>query len=255
MKIEKIKKMNSGKYKIVFENGETILTYDDAILKHSLLFHKEIEESEKEALLKDTTYYDFYNKLVKKISLKLRSEREINKELDKMGATEKEKVSLIKKLKENGLLNDQAFAKAYVSDRTYLSKEGPYKIRKGLEEHQLNEDIIEKALQEIDESIYEEKLKKSLNKKIELNHKYSPSFLKQKLVQEFSNLGYPKEMILKIYEDSTTNSKEILEKEGTKLLKKYSSKYQDSDLERKVKEKLYQKGFSLSDINKFLQKK
>lgn len=33
MKIEKLKRLPSGKYKIIFDNDEKMITYDDVILK------------------------------------------------------------------------------------------------------------------------------------------------------------------------------------------------------------------------------
>ena len=35
MKIEKIKKLNNSKYQIILENGEKILTYDEAIINNN----------------------------------------------------------------------------------------------------------------------------------------------------------------------------------------------------------------------------
>ena len=43
MKIQKIKKLKSGKYKLELEDGTSIQLYDEVILNHNLLFHKEID--------------------------------------------------------------------------------------------------------------------------------------------------------------------------------------------------------------------
>ena len=43
MKIEKIKKLKSGKYKLELDNDQSIITYDDVILKNNLLYNKEID--------------------------------------------------------------------------------------------------------------------------------------------------------------------------------------------------------------------
>jgi hypothetical protein len=52
--IKKIKKMANQKYRIELENGTKFTTYDEVILKHQLLFHKEIDGKEYEQLLKET---------------------------------------------------------------------------------------------------------------------------------------------------------------------------------------------------------
>ena len=83
MKIEKIKKLNSGKYKIELDDKNKIITYDDVILKHNLLFNKDIDSSKLNELNIDTKYYDIYNKCVKYISVRIRSIYEIKEYLRK----------------------------------------------------------------------------------------------------------------------------------------------------------------------------
>ena len=43
MKIEKIKKLSNGKYKIELDNKEKITTYDEVILEENILYKKEID--------------------------------------------------------------------------------------------------------------------------------------------------------------------------------------------------------------------
>ena len=43
MTIEKIKKLSNGKYKIVFDNSESITTYEDIILEENILYKKELD--------------------------------------------------------------------------------------------------------------------------------------------------------------------------------------------------------------------
>lgn len=254
MKIKKMKKLNSGKYKIEFENGEHLSTYDDVILKNQLLFHKEVDSKEMKTLMKDTDYFNVYNKMLKKISVKLRSEAEIKKELGKEHISEQEATSILKKLKENGFINDLNFAKAYVNDKVYLSNEGPYKIRKGLEENSIKEEWIEEAMSLIDSKQIEEKLQKIIMKKIKLNHKHSNYMLKQKLLMELSMNGFSKEMISEIF-DACASENNVLEKEVTRVYYKLSKKYQGLELNKKLKEKLYQKGFSITEIDTILKEK
>lgn len=253
MKIEKIKKMKNGKYKLKFDNGKELATYDNVILENNLLFHKEVDSVEQ--LLKDTDYYDLYYKMVKKISTKLRSTYEIEEFLKKEQVETSKKDEIIQKLKNNGLLNDLTFAKAYVSDKVYLSMEGPYLIRKGLEEHHLENSIIEEAMNTIDEEEIQKKLTKYIQKKIQGNHKYSNYLFKQKITNECVNKGYSIDMIQRIFDESKTDSDDVIKKEGEHIIRKLSKKYEEEDLKRKVKEKLYQKGFSISDINQFFEKR
>ena len=57
MKVEEIKKLKSGKYKVKID-GESITTYDDVILENHLLFHKDITEEELGQIQLDHAYAD-----------------------------------------------------------------------------------------------------------------------------------------------------------------------------------------------------
>lgn len=255
MKIEQIKKNKSGKYTLKLDNNERIVTYDDVILKNGLLYHKEINNSLLENLYKDTYYYDIYNKVIKLISTRLRSVHEIREYLNKNNLKDEDKNKIINKLIEIGLLNDLVFAKAYASDKLYLSNYGPNKIYNDLKEHQIDDDIIHDVIDSLNSDDIKEKLIKLISKKIKNNHKYSNYILKQKIVNELYSNGFPKNMIIDVYESLEVNDNSNLEREYNKLYGKYSKKFDGYELLKKIKEKLYQKGFDINEINSFINEK
>ena len=79
MNIDKIKKLNNGKYKIFFDNKEYITVYEDVILEENILFKKEISNDLINTINIKNDYYKIYNKTLKYIMTKVRSEMEINK--------------------------------------------------------------------------------------------------------------------------------------------------------------------------------
>ncbi len=248
MQIEKIKKLNSGKYKIVFGNNEKIITYDDVILKNGLLFNKEVSSSKFNDINIDTKYYDIYYKVIRFISKRLRSKKEIINFLDKNDVIKEDKDKIIDKLEYIGLLDDVNFVKAYVSDRINLSNVGPYRIKNELLEHDIDIDVIEKQISKIDSCLIEEKLDKYINKKVSLNHKNSIYVLKQKLYQELINLGYDSCMV-KDKLDNIKGNSSVIFNEYNKLYNKLSKKYSGNDLYMQIKKKLYSKGFSQGEID------
>lgn len=247
MKIEKIKKTGT-KYKIIFDDDSVLKTYDDVIINNGLLYNKNINSDILNKLNIDTNYYDIYYKTVNYITKKLRSEKEINLFIDKNNVNEKDKKEVINKLKEIGLINDVNFVKAYISDRINLSNDGPYKIKKELLEHDISEEIIDEYILKIDNNYLKEKLDKLINKKA-VSSKYSGYILKQKIINDFNNLGYSKDMISEIFDSLEVNKTTLLKKEYDKLYKKLSIKYSGKELENKIKSKLYQKGFTMDEIN------
>ena len=247
MKIEKIKKTGK-KYKILLSDGSEIKTYDDVILKYGLLYHKTIDNELLNKINIDNNYYEIYYKVVNYITKRLRSEKEINIYIDKNNITKTDKEKLIKKLKEMDLINDLNFTKAYINDKINLSNIGIDKIKSELLNHNISSDIIDNELNKIDNNLIKEKLRKLIIKKTK-NSKYTGYKLKYKVVNELINLGYDKNQILEIYDTISVENTENIKTEYDKLYKKLSYKYSGKELERKIKTKLYNKGFNIDEIN------
>lgn len=256
MRIKEIKKNKNGKYKIILDNDEIINTYDDVILNNGLLFHKEIDSELLNKLNAETNYYEIYNKIIKFIEKKLRSKKEIITFLNKNKVGESDKEKIINKLESIKLINDELFANAYSQDRINLSSDGPYKIINDLRKNDISEEIIEKVISKIDEDFIYEKLKKLIIKKIKSNHNKSNYMLKQKIVIDMTNLGYDKEMIIEIIDENKCSNSNIINNEYKKIYTKFSKKYEGIELERLIKNKLIQKGFSSEEIENIeVQKK
>jgi len=253
MKIEKIQKKGS-KYKITLDNGEVINTYDDVILENNLLYDKNIDSDLLNKINTDTIYYESYNKAIKMISRRLRSEFEIRKYLDKCMVLEEDKEKIISTLKRIGLIDDFRFAKAYTNDKINLSLDGPYKISRNLEGFKVDSSIIHEVISNIDENIVLEHLNKIINKKVNSNTKYSEFVLKQKLMTYLVNLGYDSSMIKSCLDNIHINN-DVSFREMEKIYLKLSKKYSDDELYYKLKNKLYSKGFKMEEINKFIDEK
>lgn len=253
MKIEKIQKRGS-KYKITLDNGEVINTYDDVILENNLLYDKHIDSELLNKINTDTIYYESYNKAIKMISRRLRSEFEIRGYLDKCLVLEEDRDKIITTLKRIGLIDDYRFAKAYTNDKINLSLDGPYKISRNLEGYKVDGSIINEVISNIDENIVLEHLNKIIDKKVKSNTKYSEYVLKQKLLTYLVNLGYESSMIKGALNNIHINN-DITFKEMEKIYLKLSKKYSDDELYYKLKNKLYSKGYKMEEINKFLDEK
>lgn len=253
MKIEKIKKVGS-KYKLTLENKEVINTYDEVIIKHNLLYNKNIDSEKLKQINLDTRYYENYNKALNLINHRLRSESEIKDALKKKQVSEEETSKIINKLKNAGFINDEAFAKAYTNDKINLTLDGPNKIKKHLQKLKVNDEYINNAIKQIDKEIVLNHIDKIINKKIKANTKYPPYMLKQKIITYLINLGYSKSDIIMQLENAKIENQNF-EKEMEKVYIKLNKKYQDKDLYLKLKNKLYSKGFSNEEINEFINKK
>ena len=250
MKIEKIIKTTGNKYLIELDNKDKIKTYDEVILKYGLLYHKEIDSDTLNKIILENNYYDVYNKVLKYINTRMRSEYEIREYLKKQEY--KSIDSLINDLKNKKLINDNLFLKAYISDKILLTLDGPDKIKNTLLNHNIDESLINKELNIFNTELINERLKKIIDKKIKLNKK--PLYIfKQKILSYLINMGYSKDDILSILDNYKVDEEELIKKDYELLKKKLSKKYEDSKLEYQIKNKLYQKGYSLDSINNFFE--
>ena len=243
MKLEKIVKLKNGKYKLYLDNKEVITTFDDVILKNNLLFNKEIDNELYSKIINENNYYELLNSCIKRISRRLRSEKEIKNYLEKKTNDIHLIEYIIVELKQKNYINDLLFTKAYLSDKLTLTNSGVNKIKSELYNLGIEEEIINDVLENNNIKNDPKKLENMIKKKIKLNNKYSNNYLKQKILNDMINLGYDREEIINILDQNIKDDKDIYEKEYKKLYEKLKKKYQGTELEYQINQRLYRKGF------------
>lgn len=241
MKIISYKKIKQNKYEVTLSNNESVLLYDDIILKYELLTKKEIDNQKLKEIILDNSKYDVYYAMLKDISKKFRTEKELR---TKFKDYDNEVIDYaIKRLKNEKYLNNELYIRAYINDAINLKLIGPNKIINNLLNLGFEKSEIEEYLEVIDNEIWLDKINKLIKKEINSNHAYSGNVLKMRIQNKISNLGFELNMISKLinnYDFNLSREKKLKEKE--KALKKYSKKYSGFLLEQKVNNYLYQKG-------------
>lgn len=198
IKIIKYKKENNGKYKLLLEDGSTIDTYEDVILKNNLLYKKDIDDSLYNIIMNDNVYEEAYSKSINYIGIRLRSINEMKVYLKSKKYSEEVINIIIERLIKNNLLNDAIFTQAFINDKLNFTTMGPYKIELELKKHNIDNNIISKCISTIDEDIIYEKINKLITKFIKSNKKYKGFLLKNKIYTNLINLGYSSSMILEV---------------------------------------------------------
>lgn len=242
MKIEKIKKQRNGRYELYLTNHDKIVTYDDVILKNQLLYHPDLDAKELEQINQDTNYYDIYYKLVKLISTKLRSEKEVRLYLHKFNLTSQDEQQMIDELKQAGLINEVLFAKAYAADHFHLNKEGPNKIRQALEAYELDEALINETLADISDEV-PAMIESLIIKRSQANTKDSEYLKTQKITHYLLDKGYDYDLIKPLLCKIEGSDQTALAQAYQKLTNK------DQAIN-----KLMQKGFKYNEIKTYLEK-
>ena len=243
MRIERYKKGNGGKYKILLDNGEVLVLYEEVILKYDLLLKKDITDEDLVEIDKYNQECEVYYVALNNVSKRFKSIYELQEVLRKKEYP-KELIALaIEKLIKQGYLNDRLFARSYINNQNITTNKGPLKIKKELLDKKIDQEVIDEELVSYLEEEQLEKIEKLANKMIKANRSRGGIILKQKIVNDLKNLGYESDLIMKVVstKDFATNE-DIRKKEYEKLKKRLSHKYSGSELERKINEKLYQKG-------------
>lgn len=197
MKIIKYEKKKNGKYKILLDDNQSIVTYEDVILKNNVLFKKELKEDIYNNIINDNKYEEAYIRCVKYIGIRFRSKYEIELYLQKYRYDDDIIKVTIDKLFKQKLLDENRFACAFTRDKFNFSTAGPYKIRHELKKQKINDEVIDNAISEISERDIESKLEKLIIKQLKTT-KPKDLVLKNKIFVKMINLGYQKEFVLKV---------------------------------------------------------
>jgi len=243
LKIIKYKKGTNNKYKVYLENDTDLSLYEEVILKYNLLLKKEIDLDILDEINKYNQECDVYYVALNNIKNRFRSIHDI-KELMIKKEYPLELIDLaIEKLIKQGYLNDRMYAKSYINNQIVTTNKGPKKIEAELRSSKVDQEIINDEIVVFDEESQKVKIDKLVNKMIRSNRSRGGSVLKIKIINDLSVLGYERDVIMSVISNYEFNTdQEIVKKEYDKLYKKLSKKYSGSELEYKIKEKLYQKG-------------
>lgn len=248
MKIIRYEKKKNGMYQVFFENDYDVDLHEEIILKHNLLIKKEASKKELDQLIDENKIYVAYNLSIKYLTHKMRTIKETKENLYKNNFDKETVDKVVDILIKEKYLDDDMYSKAFINDKILLSNDGPNKIKNKLIELGVNKDIIDKNIIAFTDDIQQEKIKKIADKQIAINRNKSAFVMKNKINDYLYNLGYDKHLIIEyISHVSVKDDKELMKKEYDKIYKKYSKKYQGSELEFKVKQKMYSLGFNITE--------
>ena len=251
MEIKSFKKNKNNKYEIIFKDQSNIELYDEVIIKYNLLANKKMDKKLFEEIVKYNANLDAYYIALKYLNNKMRTKLEIRKYLEKKEFDNKTIKETINKLEKNKAIDENLYVKAFINDQINFSYIGPNKMVDKLVTLGIEKGVSKEYINLIDKNVWEDKIKKIINKKIRTNKKYSSLMLKNKILTSLYNDGFDKRMILDILENYTLeNDLELVKKEYLKQKNKLSKKYDGQALEYQITLKLRTKGFSSEDIKK-----
>lgn len=229
------------------------------LIKHGLQKGLEIDDIELTNILYDEEVQKSYLQAISYLSYQMRTKKEIEEYLRKKEIGQAIISEVISKLLHNRYINDKEYAISYVRTHSNVNRKGPVVISRELFGKGVSDAIITYSLQEYPKEKQIENALDIIEKKKRSYKKHSLLQMKQKLEEMLVRKGYTRDVIgicveeLKDDQDDE-QQQEALVYHGNKYHEKYK-KYDGWTYGNKMKQALYRKGFSIEDIEGFLQMK
>lgn len=255
-----VQKRNKSRYNIFVDrgNGEEygFSVHEDVLIKYRLRKGMEFQEDELLLWIHEDEQKKAYHQCIHYLSYRMRSIEEVRRYLVKKEVQQEHIDTVILQLQEQNLLDDHAFAEAFVRSKKDSSFHGPEKIKQDLRKKGVRDDIINKALYLYPKEEQVEKLQTWL-KKQKRDKRLSHQAFTTRLTDRLQRRGFSRTIIAEAMErvrfmDGQEDEWEAIVYQGEKVVRRYKGKYEKWEFEQRVKRALYQRGFSLATINAYV---
>ncbi|MFC6179809.1 recombination regulator RecX [Lactiplantibacillus daowaiensis] len=247
----------SGRYNIYLDGKYAFPISESVMIKFRVFKGMEIDPELQMQMMAADDISRAYTRALDYLSHQLRTEKEVHDKLVTEEIEEPVIEATMKKLREMHLLDDQQYAAAYVRTAKNTSEKGPRVIRQTLRQKGVGEQLIDDALAEQFQA--DDRLENATAMAKKLAKRYQRQAFKtmlQKVRQGLMTKGFDSDTITAAMdsldlEPDVDEQWDALVQQGTKLWQR-NRKYAFSERAMRTKRNLYQKGFLMDDINKFI---
>lgn len=242
-----------GRYNIYLNGKFALAVAESVLIKYRLTRGMEVDDRLLDELKADDQVAKAYGRVLDFLAHQLRSKQEAVKKLQSLGVEDDAINQVIAKLTDQGLINDQEYANAYV--RTIMNTElkGPRVIRQKLKGKGIGDQEINQALTQFTDDRQIENATK-LAQKLFRRYRHQPVRRQtEKVIQGLMTNGYSQEIYESIKEDvqpspDPDQEADLLDKEAQKAWQHYR-RDQGYTRQIKVKRRLVSKGFGFDEID------
>ncbi|RUL51585.1 recombination regulator RecX [Lysinibacillus antri] len=253
-------KNNPERYNIYLDEKYSFAVDESTLIKFGLTKGKILEPFDIDEINYEDEISKAFNRSLQFLSFQMRSEYEVKKKLLDAGFGEAVILEAIRKLEKLGFLNDETYSKALLETKKKTAKKGPRAIKQDLIKKGIDKDTQQKVLETF---TYDDQLKLAMElaeKTVRAHSKKTPVQIKQKIQDVLTRKGYSFTVLNEILdqmqlEREDDDWQEMIELQGEKIWRKYASKFSGNDLRMKIKQALYQKGFPIEVIERFIEQK
>lgn len=185
-------KKNSNRFSLFLDGKFAFGLNKDLAYRSKLAVGQELSDQKIDKLKSQDREEKFLDSVYRYLSYRPRSEKEVVDYLDKKGTKPEVTGRIVSRLKKEGYLNDQEFARWWVDQRRQFRPRSRYFLKSELARKGIRAEIAEKVLEDIDEqSLVEEII---LKKKAQLAG-LEPAKAREKLIGYLSRRGFTWEKI------------------------------------------------------------
>lgn len=256
-----VQKKNKGRYNIFIEkDGKEEYGFsleEETLINEGLYKNQEVAHETIDRLMRVDDLNKAYSRALNYLSYRMRSTKELSQYLSDKEIDQEQINEIIVRLKKQKLLDDQAFADAFVRTKMNTSSNGPERIRTDLFKKGIKGEIVDRALLHFSEDIQKERIEQWVNKQTKKTTRNSHRQSVQKIEQQLVRKGFDLSVIKQTTQEMSLEKDEqeewqALIYQGERALKRYQTKSEGFELQQKIKASLYQKGFNQDDIERFI---
>lgn len=253
MKINRIVKLKNNTYQVDFES-ESICLCEEVLLKYDLLIQKQVSPKVLKEIKRENEFVLCYRKALSFLDKKMRTKKELSDFLRDENVGDEEILLVLERLEANGYIDDVKYASEFLNRCLKTTLDGPRKIKMKLENLGITSDILFPLFDEVDESVWVDRIIRIRDKREQSDHISSEKAFKEKLCKYLVNLGYPRDLVQDEIDDlNFERDKDIVIGQYKKWKTRFEKKYSGHELEFYIKNKLAQLGFSSEEINEAIE--
>ncbi len=150
MKITSIKQQvkRQGRYSVFIEGKYSFSLSDTALLESGLTLRQELSATEVVELKQKSSDDKLYNNALRYVAMRPRSQWEMEAYLTRKACPTALRNNILNKLSNNGLLDDQSFARSWITSRRLLKPTSRRRLTQELRTKRVPDDIIQRLLAE-----------------------------------------------------------------------------------------------------------
>lgn len=230
----------------------------DVFIKYGLTKGMELGDDFVRDVLEAEEAQKAYKLAVNYLSYRMRAISEVKDYLIKKEIGEQAIKKAIARLKEQRYLNDAEFAKAYVQTKFNTSPSGPIKIKRELEQLQIDTEIVDTVISGLTHEELVEKAGKFVKRKQMETNRRSATEVQQRIQQTLMQRGFSFVIISEAIQTFWEEEDDDVElaaclKQAEKLSRKFNG-YDAFERNQRMKMQLRRKGFPYDVIDRTLEK-